>query len=281
MGQIGVTTEAGAVSVSPLTTPAWPLESDLALHRELGLGRTSISVDKVGRAGGTSRAARLLAECGLAVDVVFPDGGLDLSRPGQWPEARASVLAAVEVAAATGGSGVLVAGGAGHGLAFEEAADRFCDAFGPVVGPAAERGVRLLLEPVRPQFAYAGFVHSVRDALPLARRLGTGVVVDVTHCWWEPGLAGALRANVDLIGSVHVADLALDRPVVHRVVPGDGELPLARLLGLLVSAGYPGPFELELIGPAIDAEGAGAAATRGVSYVLALLDQVTPHTGGT
>ena len=40
-----------------------------------------------------------------------------------------------------------------------------------------------------------------------------------------------------------------------RRVPGDGDIPLARLLRILVDAGYAGAFELELVGPAIEDEG--------------------------
>jgi sugar phosphate isomerase/epimerase len=267
---------AASVSISPLTTPGWALEDDLALYRELDLGRASVSMTKLSHAGGVARAARMVADAGVAVDVVYPAGGLDLSRPEQWPEARHSMLAAVGVARLTGAAGVLVAGGGAHGLAFEDAVERFCDAVGPVAASARSDGVRLLLEPVRPQFAYAGFVHTFRDAVPVARRLGLGVVFDVTHCWWEPELDTLLRGHVDLIGAVHLADLALDGPVVHRLVPGDGELPLPRLVSLLLAAGYAGPFELELIGPAIDAEGYRGAAARGAAYTRALLAELSP-----
>ena len=39
-------------------------------------------------------------------------------------------------------------------------------------------------------------------------------------------------------------------------MPGDGDIPFDRILGPLLAAGYTGAFDLELIGPRIEAEGA-------------------------
>ena len=128
----------------------------------------------------------------------------------------------------------------------------------------------LLLEPVRTHFAFAGFVHALRDGVELAEELELGLMVDVTHCWWEPGLDGLLHRAAPRIGCVHLADLALDAPVLARLVPGDGHLPLATILASLDDAGYAGPLELELIGPAIVEEGPPAALARAVAHLLAL-----------
>ena len=60
----------------------------------------------------------------------------------------------------------------------------------------------------------------------------------------------------------------------QRLVPGDGDIPIARILGDLVDAGYDGFFELELIGDAIVAEGYDAAVPRAVDALDALLDEL-------
>jgi sugar phosphate isomerase/epimerase len=57
-----------------------------------------------------------------------------------------------------------------------------------------------------------------------------------------------------------------------RLVPGDGDIPLPRILGDVVSAGYEGSFDLELIGPAIEAEGYDAAVPRAVARLTLLLE---------
>ena len=57
-----------------------------------------------------------------------------------------------------------------------------------------------------------------------------------------------------------------------RLVPGDGDIPLERILGQVLAAGYEGRFDLELVGPAIEAEGYEVASLRAVAALGAMLD---------
>ena len=54
-------------------------------------------------------------------------------------------------------------------------------------------------------------------------------------------------------------------------MPGDGDIPLARIVGALLSSGYEGAFELEMVGPRIEAEGYDSAIRRGVGVMSDLL----------
>ncbi|HVJ96214.1 MAG TPA: sugar phosphate isomerase/epimerase, partial [Acidimicrobiia bacterium] len=58
----------------------------------------------------------------------------------------------------------------------------------------------------------------------------------------------------------------------QRLVPGDGDIPIARIIDDLLGAGYEGSFELELIGDAILNEGYDAAVLRAVGALDALLN---------
>jgi len=57
----------------------------------------------------------------------------------------------------------------------------------------------------------------------------------------------------------------------QRLVPGDGDIPIARILATLLDAGYDGVFELELIGDAIVEEGYDAAIPRAMRAAEELL----------
>jgi sugar phosphate isomerase/epimerase len=54
-------------------------------------------------------------------------------------------------------------------------------------------------------------------------------------------------------------------------VPGDGDIPLTRRFGALTRAGYAGAFEIEMVGPRIEAEGYEAAIGRAIERIDALL----------
>jgi len=54
--------------------------------------------------------------------------------------------------------------------------------------------------------------------------------------------------------------MVIDR--CRRAVPGDGNIPVKRILGWILKACYAGAFDLELIGPRIDEEGHLAAVRR-------------------
>ena len=60
----------------------------------------------------------------------------------------------------------------------------------------------------------------------------------------------------------------------QRLVPGDGDIPIARILDVVLDAGYEGVFDLELIGDAIAAEGYDAAVPRAVDRLGELLTEL-------
>ena len=57
-------------------------------------------------------------------------------------------------------------------------------------------------------------------------------------------------------------------------MPGDGDIPIGRILGTVLAAGYAGSFDLELIGPRIDAEGYDRAVPRAVERSTKSCDEL-------
>jgi sugar phosphate isomerase/epimerase len=75
-----------------------------------------------------------------------------------------------------------------------------------------------------------------------------------------------------MIGLVQVSDYVLgDRITPCRAVPGDGAIPLERLIGDILEAGYQGLFDLELVGPRIVAEGPREATKRAAENLSEIL----------
>jgi hypothetical protein len=133
---------------------------------------------------------------------------------------------------------------------------------------------RVLLEHTNPFRVDLSFVHTLRDALDLARRVDVGVCMEVNACWIERGLAESIAAGVSerLIRLVQVSDFVVGtKATPDRAVPGDGDIPLARIVDQLLAAGYTGRFDLEIIGPRIEAEGYERAVSRSLARVSELL----------
>ena len=116
---------------------------------------------------------------------------------------------------------------------------------------AAEREVRIMLEPMHPLMRRWSFVHSMRHALTLVEGIaGAGVVLDVGHIWWEHGLDGLIREHVGAIVSVQVTnvDLAALEEIRYERAPLDiGDVPVASLVARLEPSGYPGWYENETL----------------------------------
>ncbi len=184
-----------------------------------------------------------------------------------WQAGRAELSRLIRIAEQLGARSIYMLTG-GHGsLGWEQAAEAFAAAVAPCVTEARRAGVALLIENALPLYADVHIAHSLRDTLDLAELAGIGVCMDLFGCWTEAGLRASIGRGVPLCQIIQVSDYVYgDRSLPSRAVPGDGAMPLRRMLDWILGAGYTGAFDLELIGPRIEQEGhfkaAGRAAER-------------------
>ncbi|MGH8793701.1 MAG: sugar phosphate isomerase/epimerase family protein [Stackebrandtia sp.] len=162
---------------------------------------------------------------------------------------------AVDEAAALGTSElVLVCGGLPDGSRdVDGARERVAEALTTLAPYAAERGVRLAIEPLHPMFASDRCVVSTLDqAIDLAEPFdaeAVGVVVDTYHVWWDPGVYAAISRAAGRIAAFQVADWTTPLPagvLTGRAQLGDGCVELRRLREAADAAGYDGPVEVEI-----------------------------------
>jgi len=218
---------------------------------------------------------RIIAEGGYRFEsmthLFFMGRHLDPRREAWGPE-RAKLSRAIEGAAALGGRSVYMLTG-GHGdMTWEAAAEVFAQAIAPCVEEAKAAGVKLMVETASPFYAHGHIAHSLRDTALLAEIAGVGVCVDLYACWAEAGLKESLARIAKHCWLVQVSDYVYgDNCLPSRAVPGDGAVPLKRIFDWLLEAGYDGAFDLELIGPRIDAEGHLSAARRAADKVSEIL----------
>jgi sugar phosphate isomerase/epimerase len=198
-----------------------------------------------------------------------------LDAPDGWDAERDRVRATLDAAAAVGAPCVYTTTGPAGRLSFEEAATALAAAAEPVVEHARRRGVRLLVEITNQLRDDLGFLYTLRDAVDVAQDAGLDVCADLLWCWRERGLRETIDRAIDRIALVQVSDVqrgATSMPC--RLVPGDGAAELERPLRALLDAGYAGRFDVELLGPRIDAEGPERALARGAQRLTQMLERL-------
>ncbi|WFR72882.1 sugar phosphate isomerase/epimerase [Prescottella defluvii] len=239
----------------------------MAMLRRIGADRFGLLAATMARQGWT-QSIEAIAAGGLPVEFVAGGVRAMADDDAGWDANIANLRQAVDAAVEIGASTVCFTSGGSGALSWEDAASAVPGRFAPLVDHARERGVDLALENTMSIRSGISFVHSVADAAELARMLGVGLCVDLYSAWQERGLMRTLADNLDLIRLVQIGDHRVEATSVpDRWVPGDGHIPLVRMVREVRELGYAGVVDLELLGPAIDEEGAESALARGLKWM--------------
>jgi len=263
--------------VSAISTFTLSLPEDLAFWERHHIETVGVSVAKLERFGwdeGTNLVADAVTR-GLRVANLIGLGPFNLANPQSWPKQQDRLVHSVETAAAVGAECMVFTTGPSAPLTWEAAADNLEEAIAPALAKAKVLGIPFAIEHTNSLRVDVGFVHTLKDAIDLARRLDVGVCMELNACWAERALQQTIRAGIDRIVLVQVSDFKVGTVASsQRLVPGDGDIPIERILDFVLDAGYEGVFDLELIGDAIVAEGYDAAVPRAVAALGALLEQL-------
>ncbi|MFH8883668.1 sugar phosphate isomerase/epimerase family protein [Streptomyces californicus] len=273
-----MTDDLSRLSINQETIKQWSLEELAEGCVTAGIGRVGLWRAPV-QAYGVERAARLLSEAGIGVTSLCRGGFFTALDPAERARALDDNRAAIDEAAALSTDTlVLVSGGLPPGSRdLHGARERVADALAELAPYAAERGVRLAIEPLHPMFASDRCVVStLGQALDLAERFPAeqvGVVVDTYHLWWDDR-APADIARAGAGGRIHafqLADWITPLPagvLLGRGQLGDGSVDFRAFRSAVESAGYDGPIEVEIFNEALWArEGAEALAEVAERYV--------------
>lgn len=262
------------VCVSGLCFPALSAPDAIEAIARLGVASTSMTGAKA-RAAGADAVVAASRRHGVAVVATTGALGLDLSSGHARETSLVRAEQDVDLAAAVGAPVMYGLAGPRSGADWGACADAYVNAVGQLAGYAAERGVTLAIEPTSWLYSDLTFIHSFHDALLVAPRAGMGICLDAFHVWTEAGLRDDIKNHAAAIAHVQLSDMTPGaRALPCRAVPGDGDLPLAAVVEWLLEAGYPGVFDCELNGPAIDAIGHQAAAAKTAAWLDRLLAEL-------
>ncbi|GII74963.1 3-dehydroshikimate dehydratase [Sphaerisporangium melleum] len=209
---------------------------------------------------GLAATAKLVTDAGLRVSSLCRGGFLT----GPGPALKDNRAAIDEAAALDAACLVLVVGGLpgvspggaprpGFSRDLAEARIRVADALALLAPYAAERGVRLALEPLHPMYcADRAVLSTLGQALDLAEGYPAeqvGVVVDTFHLWWDPQVLTQIARAAGRIASYQVSDFLVPLPadtLLGRGMMGDGVIDFGPLTAAVDAAGYRGDIEVEI-----------------------------------
>ncbi len=244
------------LSLNQATTQRWSLREAIEGCARAGIPAIGIWRDKLAAAG-VAAAARMMRDAGLHVSGVC--------RGGMFPAATGAERAAriddnrraIDEAAALAADVLVLVCGPAPDKDIQAARVMVADAIAELIPYAAERGVRLGIEPLHPMYAGdRSVITTLSEALDLVERFATphvGVVIDTYHVWWDPYLFQQIGRASGHIFAYHVGDWLVPTPhmLLGRGMIGDGVIDLRPIRAAVEQAGYTGPIEVEIFNQAI------------------------------
>jgi sugar phosphate isomerase/epimerase len=262
-------------SMSQITTLGWPFERDVEAFAAAGAPAVGVSVRKL-EACGVARATHLLRQAELAVSCLTSSGYFPLGDEAGERDALERTRRHLDAAAELGADCLMILPGHAIGWAWEEAAARARPLIETLLPLAEQRGVRLAIEPTSQLRMDLAFLHSFDEALDFAEAIDSPwltVVLELNNAWIERRLFDNIRTRTARIGLVQVSDFKVGTLAAsERVVIGDGDIPLRRICAALAAAGYDRWYDIELLGPAIEAEGYASVVPRAIARFHGLWD---------
>ncbi|MBV1687300.1 sugar phosphate isomerase/epimerase [Novosphingobium sp. G106] len=260
-----------SISINTLCLPPAPL-GDLA-ERVARIGARGISpdLDQI-TAFGVSESGRAIRDAGLAV-ATLTHRAFGYATPADTEAARERLLRSIAIAGKLGAASIIMTTGGRGALTWPQAAEAFAEAMAPCAEAARAAGIRLGIEPTSHLYSDVSIAHRLTDAATLARKAGISVMIDLFACWFDADIDTAIADAAPLTALVQVSDYVYgDRGLPCRAVPGDGAAPLDRLIPAIARAGFTGWFDLEIIGPRLQAEGEDAGLRRAGDFIGKLLE---------
>ncbi|MEZ0072651.1 sugar phosphate isomerase/epimerase [Planotetraspora sp. GP83] len=256
---MGLGRDRNRVSLNQWTTRRWSVKEAVDGCVRHGVGAIGLWRQNVAEQG-LDESITLVRDAGLRVSSLCRGGfltGDSYEEDNRRAIDEAAALGAACLVMVVGGLPGVVPGEPLGEISRDlpEARRRVADALAVLAPYAAERGVRLGLEPLHPMYcADRAVLSTLGQALDLAAPYApetVGVVVDTFHVWWDPQVFEQIeRAGREgRIASYQVCDFLSPLPadvLLGRGMMGDGVIDFGPLTEAVTAAGYTGDIEVEI-----------------------------------
>ena len=249
-------TDLTRLSLNQATTQRWDVREAVEGCARAGIPAIGLWRDKIA-ATGVAESARLARDAGVRVSSLCRGGYFPAATPAEREARIEDNRRAIDEAAALGTDVLVLVCGPAPDRDIAAARAMVEEGIARVIPYAAERGVRLGIEPLHPVFAGdRSVITTLGEANALAERLGSpqvGVVIDVYHVWWDPEVHAQIARAAGHILGFHINDWLAPPPdvLLGRGMMGDGVIEIRRLRAAVDAASYTGPIEVEIFNRAI------------------------------
>lgn len=244
------------LSMNELTTYRWSFEEDVRNYGAAGYDGIGVWREKLADFG-EANAVKLLAETGLNVSTLSWAGGFTGSDGRSHVEAIEDGLDAVRLAARLHANCLIVHSGARAGHTRNHVRRMFRNALERLLAVAEPLGITIAIEPMHPGCAADWtFLNGLDEALDLLRTSHSSqlkLALDTYQLGHDESVLQRLEEVAPHVAVVQLGD-ARQVPCGEpsRCPLGEGILPLGRFVGTLLSAGFDGFFDVELVGEEIE-----------------------------
>ena len=241
--------------ISEFTTMPWTFDEDVERYARLGVDAIEVVEAKLDDHR-FAEQMRSIGEAGLTISGIQPkirtffDSRM-MPDPKPLDERVTCLRRSIErLAEFAPGAPFITNTGAHPKGDMAEAMRIVAEKLGELGRMAADHGVTMALEPLNPTSVNVeSAIWTVDQALDVIEASGSddvGLCLDYWNIWQNADVEAAIARAGDRIFTVQASDWRTPRSFADRIVPGDGIIPLARLIEATRATGYDKPWVVEI-----------------------------------
>jgi sugar phosphate isomerase/epimerase len=248
-------TQSPKFGVSEFTTNPQSFEDDAALYADLGVSYIEVVEDKLDTKRLEEQMALLktknlhVGSWQPSVRTLFPSQTQPEPKP--IPERMARFRQTVERLAPYAPAAPFVTNtGIPPSGNVQQVFDTAVREYAALADFAAGHGARIALEPLNASIAnIESAIWTVAQAMEIIEAVGRdnfGLCLDTWNIWQNADIEREIIRAGPRIFVVQVSDWRTPRSFQDRLIPGQGTIPLARLLHAVRETGFDGPYSVEI-----------------------------------
>ncbi|MBE0478181.1 sugar phosphate isomerase/epimerase [Candidatus Aerophobetes bacterium] len=247
------------LSMAEITTKKWKFDEDVRNYYHHNYNAISVWLDKLGNYG-IKEAIRVLKKYPIKVSSLVFSGQYTQSTEEERQERIKETMEHIEIASKIGAEFICVVPGIpapepgmseklSCGLTRQEAQDTIVKALRALSPLAEAKGVNLAVEPLHRE--RMKFVSTIEEALEVVKLVDSprvGILLDTYQLGLEENILKDIESLKDYLFGVDISDRPFQTPASFEeyLLPGEGAVPLARIIAAVRKIGYKGYYNIEI-----------------------------------